>query len=259
MGENVLIEKNGSIASIFLNDPDSSNALSPEIRTGLYHALIDADQDINIRVVILAGKGRGFCSGGDIRLMEKTLSPLENKNNMEQIVKFIQLIQNMKKPVITAVHGFAAGAGFSIALAADLVVAEEGTKFTLAFNKLGLIPDLGAHFFLSRIVGTWKTKQLIWSGAKITAEEGERYGFVTKVVSQGEAYEKAYEWALELAEGPIQAYYQTKRIVNQSLTLGIDEILDIEAYTQTILKETEDHREGIAAFREKRKPNFIGK
>ena len=258
MGNSVLIEKSESVATIFLNEPESSNSLSVEIRKGLFQALMDADLDENIRVIVIAGKGRGFCAGGDIRLMEQNFTALESKKNMEFIVKFISMMQNSQKPIIAAVHGFAAGAGFSIALASDLVIAEEGTKFTLAFNKLGLIPDLGAHFFLSRMVGPWKTKQLIWSGAKISAEEGVHMGFVTNAVGQGQAYEKASELAKEMANGPIQAYFETKKIVNQSLTVGLDEVLNLEAYSQTILKETEDHQEGIKAFREKRTPDFNG-
>lgn len=259
MENSVVVEKNGSIATIFLNEPDSLNALSLGIRKGLFNALMDADLDEEIRVVVLAGKGRAFCSGGDIRMMESNLSTIEGKKTMETIVKCIDMMQKMKKPIIAAVHGYALGAGFSLALASDLVIADEDTQFTLAFNKLGLIPDLGAHYFLSRMIGTWKTKQLIWSGAKITTKEAEQYGFVTKVVPKGKAYEDALELAAEIAEGPIQAYYQTKKIVNQSLTSSLAEVLDLEMYAQTILKETEDHREGIQAFREKRTPDFAGK
>jgi 2-(1,2-epoxy-1,2-dihydrophenyl)acetyl-CoA isomerase len=258
VGNSILVEKNGTVATIFLNEPDSLNALSPQMRKDLFNVLVDVDQDENIRVVVIAGKGRAFCAGGDIRQMEKHVTPLENKNNMEIILKIVNIMQKMKKPIIAAVHGYAAGAGFSIALASDLVVAEEGTKFVLAFKNIGLIPDLGGHYFLPRIVGSWKAKQLIWSGATITAEEGERYGFVTNLVSSGQAYQKAYELAEDLAKGPIQAYFHTKKIINESSTLELEDVLELESYAQSILKATEDHREGINAFREKRTPNFTG-
>jgi 2-(1,2-epoxy-1,2-dihydrophenyl)acetyl-CoA isomerase len=254
----ILLEKNGAVASILLNEPESLNALSPEMRKDFVNALIDVEEDENIRVVIIAGKGRAFCAGGDIRQMEKQVTPLENKIKMEIVARIVTLMQKMKKPIIAAVHGYAAGAGFSIALASDLVVAEEGTKFVLAFKKIGLVPDLGAHYFLPRIVGTWKAKQLIWSGATITAEQGEQLGFVTKLVSLGNAYQKAYEIASDLANGPIQAFYHTKSIINQSSNFELDAVLELESYAQSILKTTKDHQEGISAFREKRSANFTG-
>jgi 2-(1,2-epoxy-1,2-dihydrophenyl)acetyl-CoA isomerase len=253
----ILLEKNGAVASIFLNEPESLNALSPEMRKDFIHSLLDVEEDDNIRVVIIAGKGKAFCAGGDIRQMEKQATPLENKIKMEIVSKIITQMQRMKKPIIAAVHGYAAGAGFSIALASDLVVAEEGAKFLLAFKKIGLVPDLGAHYFLPRIVGSWKAKQLIWSGAGITAEQGEKLGFVTNLTS-GNAYQKAQEIATDLANGPIQAFFHTKSIINQSTNLDLQDVLELESYAQSILKTTNDHKEGINAFREKRSPNFTG-
>lgn len=202
------------------------------------------------------GKGKVFCGGGDLRTMGPEISSIEMKERMDITTKIFLQIYNMNKPVIAAVQGYAVGAGFSLALAADILFAEEDAKFGLVFNKVGLIPDAGAHYFIKKVVGPWKAKELIWTGAMITAEEGERLGFVNRVVPKGESYESAYKFATEIATGPVNAFRYTKSIINSELDL--QETMKTESFAQSILIETEDHREGVKAFFEKRKPKFVG-
>lgn len=259
MEENVEVKIENNIAAIFLNEPGSLNALSSSLKEALYKALLEVDNDSNIKVAIIIGRGRAFCAGGDLKSMGGTESPIEIKGKMDTTVQIIKAIREIKKPIIAAVHGYAAGAGFSLALASDLIVAEEGTKFGLSFKNAGLIPDLGSHFFLAKAVGLWKAKEWIWNGKMVTAEQGEKHGFVNYLVPRGEGYERALQLAEELAQGPVQAYAMTKSILNQYNTLDLDAVLELENYAQSMLRGTEDHKEGIQAFREKRSPRFIGK
>lgn len=258
MGESVLFKRDGDIATIYLNDPDHLNALSPAIKDGLINSLEIAKNDLSVKVIILAGKGRSFCAGGDIKAMGGSENVMEIKEKMDYTASIIEMIQKLNKPIITAVQGYAAGAGFSLALASDMIIAEEDAKFKLAFKNVGLIPDLGLHYFLPKAVGMWKAKELIWSGATVTAQEGEKYGFVNKVVPDGMSYEVAMQVANDLAKGPTLAYAQTKSIINRSSSFDCDTVLEMENYAQSILRKTEDHFEGIHAFREKRSPKFTG-
>lgn len=214
MNSSVIVEKEKGIASIFLNEPESSNSLSQKIKEGLMDALVELEADQETKAIILSGKGKVFCGGGDLRTMGPEISSIEMKERMDITTKIFLQIYNMNKPVIAAVQGYAVGAGFSLALAADILFAEEDAKFGLVFNKVGLIPDAGAHYFIKKVVGPWKAKELIWTGAMITAEEGERLGFVNRVVPKGESYESAYKFATEIATGPVNAFRYTKSIIN---------------------------------------------
>ncbi|MEX2103753.1 MAG: enoyl-CoA hydratase-related protein, partial [Bacilli bacterium] len=239
-------------------EPDSLNALSISLKQSLIHALLQVANDRDIKIVVLSGKGKAFCAGGDIKAFGVKKSATEIKRSMEDSIKIIKTIQEMKKPVIAAVHGYAAGAGFSIALAADLIIAEEGTKFGLAFKNVGLIPDLGGHYFLPKVFGYWKAKELIWKGATITAEEAERYGFINRITPKGQLYDMAQQWAEELASGPTEAFAYSKSIMNQAYTSNLHQIFELENHAQSILRGTIDHQEGVQAFLEKRSPRFIG-
>lgn len=258
MNESILVEKKNSIATIMLNEPESLNALSPKLRNELISVLLKVEEDEEIKVAIIAGKGKSFCAGGNIKNMREKMQSYEVKEGMDTSIKIIKLMRELSKPVISAVHGYAAGAGFSIALASDLVIAEEEAKFTLAFKNLGLVPDLGTHYFLANIIGTWKAKELIWRGNTITALEGERYGFINSIVPNGQALEVAQQLAVELAQGPSRAYAYTKSITNQSVDRSLNEILEIENFSQSILRGTKDNKEGIEAFLSKRTPRFTG-
>ncbi|MDQ1002227.1 2-(1,2-epoxy-1,2-dihydrophenyl)acetyl-CoA isomerase [Neobacillus niacini] len=258
MNESVLVEKENTIASIMLNEPNSLNALSLNLQKELLNSLIDLKDDVSTKVVVISGKGRAFCAGGNIKTMNLGKPLYQVKEQMDKASEIVKLIHNFNKPIIAAVHGYAAGAGFSIALASDFIVAEEDAKFSLAFKNIGLIPDLGAHYFLTNIVGPWKAKELIYRGAKITGVEGRDYGFINKVVPKGQVLEAAFELATELALGPTRAYTYSKSIINQSVYKTLDEIIELENYSQSLLRGTKDNREGIEAFLSKRFPEFSG-
>lgn len=258
MGESVLIEKEQGVGIIYLNEPDSLNALSASIKDGLMRALDELENDPETKVLLIGGKGRAFCAGGDIRAMSGNQTVLQAKARMEEATQIVKKMAQMKKPIVAAVHGYAVGAGFSLALACDLIVAEEGTKFGLAFKNIGLIPDLGLHYFLLRTVSPWKAKEWIWTGAMIPAEEGLQHGFVNRLAPQGQGLETAKGLAQELAKGPLQAYKLSKSILHQAVTLDLDQVLELENYGQSALRQTKDHQEGIQAFREKRPPQFTG-
>lgn len=258
MTDSVEYSVDRGIANIALNEPDSLNALSMNLKAAFTEALLQVGSNGDVKAVVLSGKGRAFCAGGDVKAFSVRRSTVEIKRMMEQSATMIRLIRDMKKPVIAAVHGHASGAGFSIALAADLVIAESGTKFGLAFKHVGLIADLGGHYFLPRIFGSWKAKELLWTGASMTAEEAEPYGFINRIVPKGESYGLAQQWAAQLASGPAEAFAYSKSIMNQAAVSDLQHILELENYAQSILRGTHDHDEGVRAFLEKRPPRFNG-
>lgn len=258
IGDSVLLEKGNGIATVYLNEPNSLNVLRKSLKEDLLNVLGIIEKDTEIGVVIFAGKGRSFCAGGDIKAMAEVDHPLEIKKNMEESARIVETIRKMPKITIAAVHGYAAGAGFSLALATDLIVAEEGTKFFLSFKNVGLIPDLGLHYHLPKLLGEWKAKEWIWNGVKITAEEARIYGFVKEIAPKGQVYEKACKIGQELLEGPIQSYIYSKLIINSSSSFRFEDVLRMENDTQTILRGSRDHKEGVSAFLEKRAPKFSG-
>ncbi len=258
MEASVIVEKSEGVATIIFNEPETRNAMSGPLKEGLMAALTDCEEDADVKVVILKGNGKGFCAGGNIKTMGAGIPAVKMKQRMNGAAKLIQQIHSMPKPVISAVHGYAFGAGFSIALASDMIIAAEGTKFGLAFKNLGAIPDCGAHYFLSKVLGPWKAKELIWRGAVITAEEGERYGFINHVVAPEEVFENAKVLASELASGPVQALSYTKSIIDGGFNKSLEDILELEGFGQAILFQTQDHQEGVQAFKEKRTPQFVG-
>jgi 2-(1,2-epoxy-1,2-dihydrophenyl)acetyl-CoA isomerase len=255
----VLIEKQNGIATIYLNEPSSLNALSLKLKADLANALKLIEYDHEISVVILAGKGKSFCAGGDVKGMAEIKDPLEIKRNMEESSKIIESIRRLNKITIAAVHGYLAGAGISLALASDMILAEEGAKFVFSFKNVGLIPDLGLHYHLPRLVGEWKAKEWIWSCAKISAEEAKSLGFVKEVVPKGKVHEEACKMAAELMEGPIHALISSKIIINSSAHLRLEDVQKMEVDRSTILRGTYDHQEGVQAFLEKRTPVFRGR
>jgi 2-(1,2-epoxy-1,2-dihydrophenyl)acetyl-CoA isomerase len=257
--ESVFIEKQHDISTIYLNEPDSLNALSKKMKTELLTLLNEVESDPTVHIVIIAGKGRAFCAGGDVKAMaEDPYDPAEIKRNIEISARIIERIRHMPKIVIAAVHGYAAGAGMSLALAADLIIAEEETKFILSFKNVGLIPDLGIHYYLPRLVGEWKAKEWIWEGLKLTAEEANKHGLVKEVVPKGNGHPRALALARELSAGPLQALIATKLIINRSSDWKLEDIVAKENDIHTLLRGTKDHKEGVAAFFAKRPPKFSG-
>ncbi|MBI0579228.1 enoyl-CoA hydratase/isomerase family protein [Neobacillus cucumis] len=254
----VRYECQDGIAIITLNEPDSLNALSNQIKKDLLKWVEMAETDPEVKIIILTGTGKAFSAGGDVRGMGKRTT-LESVEKITNTTKIILRIAELQKPVIAAVNGYAMGAGFSLALAADIVIAQVNSKFGLSFSKVGLIPDCGLLHFLPKIVGPWKAKEWIFSGAVLSAEEAKQYGIVNRLVEEGEALNEATVLAKELASRPLQTMVFVKSIMEKVQNQDLRATIQYENYAQAVLQQTEDHLEGVTAFKEKRKPNFIGK
>ena len=252
-----------NVATITLNRPERLNALSPQLRLDLKNALEVADTSNEVRAIIITGAGRGFCSGGDVKAMNEanesgTAGPLNDKIApvRDQVVL---AMRNSDKPIIAAVNGPAAGAGMNIALACDIRVASDTARFGQTFSRRGLHPDWGGTYFLPRIVGMAKACELIWSGKMIDAEEALHLGIVSEVTEPGVLLETAQALALSFAAGPPIAIRLAKRAMYRAMDSSLREALEFETYAQNICRDTEDAKEGIRAFVEKRDPDFTGR
>ncbi|MGI8854151.1 MAG: enoyl-CoA hydratase [Thermomicrobiales bacterium] len=263
--ETLLTETNDGVLTITLNRPEVLNALTRQVLGELREVLRAAERDAAVRCLVLTGAGRGFCSGLDLTANaqrdeheheHEPLSVAEGvRKNWNVVVKGIRAIE---KPVIAAVNGVAAGAGMSIALACDIRMASDAAWFMTGFVKIGLIPDSGGTLFLPMLVGYAKAAELAFTSDRIDATEAHRLGLVNHVVPADALMERTYALATRLAALPTRAIGLTKRGFNQAMMPHLDAALDYEADLQEIAAQSDDHREGIAAFREQRHPRFTG-
>ncbi len=258
MYEAIQVKKENKIAFISMNRPEKRNALSVEMANELVAALKDAEQDDHIRAIILSGEGKAFSSGGDLETLNRLNNTAELMKYMKQALAVIQTIRNMDKYVVSAVHNFAAGAGFSIAVAADFTVAKADAKFVCSFTNVGIIPDLGLVKALAEKLPANIAKEWISSARPITAREAYEKGVVNKVI-EGELLEGAAEFARFIVDGPPLANQFVKQLVNHADELTHDTNDMQETAVQTLLLQTEDKAEGIRAFFEKRKQVFKGR
>jgi 2-(1,2-epoxy-1,2-dihydrophenyl)acetyl-CoA isomerase len=221
-----------------------------------------ASQDADVRVIVLTGAGRGFCSGGDVKAMNESKERGAGRPLMEKVApgrdRGVLALRDAPKPVIAAVNGAAAGAGFNIALCCDIRLASSAAKFSQAFVKRGLHPDWGGTYFLPRVVGAAKACELIWTGEVIDAEQALRLGIVSAVHPPEELLPATYALARKIADGPPIAIRLAKRAIYHSLETDLRKALEFETYAQNICFDTEDAREGIRAFVDKRPPVFRG-
>jgi 2-(1,2-epoxy-1,2-dihydrophenyl)acetyl-CoA isomerase len=246
------------IATITLDRPDALNALTIPMKEQLLSAFRSIGRDRSVRAVVLTGAGRAFCAGQDLKeRLEPDATPLavEVRERYNPIVK---AMRSMPQPIVGAVNGVAAGAGASLAFACDLRIAAEGASFVLAFGRIGLIPDSGATWFLPRLVGPAKAAELALLGSTLSAADAERFGLVVSVVPAGSLAGEARTVALRLAGLAPRALALTKRALDRSWSVGLDDALEDEALRQGIAGSTADHAEGLAAFIEKRPPRFSG-
>ncbi|PLR95338.1 enoyl-CoA hydratase/isomerase family protein [Bacillus sp. T33-2] len=256
--EHLLIQRKGAVLSLILNRPESLNAFSPDMILGLTEALREAQQNPEVKVVVLSGAGRSFSAGGDVKTMGQA-NAVQVYDHIGRLNECILTIKDTEKPVIAAVHGFAAGAGFNLALACDLIVAAEDSKFALSFSQVGLVSDGGGSYFVTRRLGPYLAKQFFFSGEPIPAERLYQLGVVNHLVPIEKLQEETLKLASKLAIGPSRAYGMQKKLVDHALNATLEEILEQERITQTLMVGTEDHQEGISAFKEKRKPEFKGR
>ncbi|SFQ95430.1 enoyl-CoA hydratase/isomerase family protein [Desulfoscipio geothermicus] len=257
--ENILVFSESGITTITLNRPDAMNSLTFEMIEELHQLLEDISRDDQCKVIILTGSGKAFSAGGDIKAMSEGMDAMQGKAYLQKINGIILKIVEIEKIVISAVNGFAVGAGCNLSLASDLIVASNEAIFSEAFLPVGLVPDAGGTYFLPRILGLPKAKELVLTGKKLSAEEAERLGLINQVVPPEDLNKTVMDMAKEIAKGPSRAIGLTKVLMNRSLWMDLRSALEYEAYSQGLCMQTADHKEGLKAFREKRKPIFLGK
>ena len=244
---------------IRLNRPEVYNALNDEITYQLQDAFKAVAKDDHVRVVVLTGEGKAFCSGQDL----KSGPELGKRSFMDSLHKrynpIVRAMRNLPKPIVCRLNGVAAGAGCSLALACDMIVAAEGATMIEVFINIGLVPDCGSSFFLLRRVGMAKAFELCSMGSRVKAEEALELGLVNSVVPADQLDAKVKEYTDYFAKAPTRAIGLIKKMLNKSATSSLEEMLEYEAYCQEIAGTTLDYQEGVMAFLEKRKPAFSGK
>lgn len=249
----IIVENEDGVAKITLNRPEVLNALDTEIVNELKTAIKNVGEDESVRAVVITGTGRGFCSGADLGASGDVVTGLS------EVHTIIKGITNMEKPVVALINGAAAGAGLDLAMACDIRIASEKAKLSEIFVKRGLLPDCGGTYFLPRLVGLSKAKELIFTGEIIDAKEAERIGLVNKVVSAEELESTGMEMARKLAKGPTLAIGKAKIAINRAVATNLDSALKDAFNAMSFILGTEDALEGVMAFVEKREPKFKGK
>ncbi len=258
----ILVSLDAGVLCITLNRPEKLNAFNPEMHQLLREALTRAASDAQVRAVMLTGAGRAFCAGQD--LSEREIAPGAAPIDLSVSIgshynPLVRRLRELPKPVVCAVNGVAAGAGANIALACDLVLAARSAAFVQAFAKIGLIPDSGGTWFLPRKVGMARAMGLAMLGEKLSADDAERWGLIWKVVDDSTLMTDALAVATNLSQGPTKGYALLKRAMHASAGNSLDAQLDLERDLQREAGHSEDYREGVAAFKAKRKPAFKGK
>ncbi len=249
------------IATLRLNRPDKLNAFTQAMIDRWVWALGEAQRDPAVKVLVVTGTGRAFCTGGDVgRMGEGRPTSLEHKERLwENIHRVPKTLETVDKPVIAMVNGLAVGAGMGMALMCDVRIASDAARFSTGYVKVGLVPGDGDGYFLPRLVGPARALELLWTGDFVEAAEAERIGIVNRVVPADRLEDETQAFARRVADGPQVAVRMTKRLVYQSLRLDLRTHLDLVSSHMAVVRETEDHQEGVRAFKEKRPPRFRGR
>jgi 2-(1,2-epoxy-1,2-dihydrophenyl)acetyl-CoA isomerase len=258
--ETIELERSGPVTTVTLNRPAARNALDLVMRRELLGALDDLEADPETRVVVLTGAGGHFCSGGDVKSMRETRhTAAMGRARVEALNRLVLRLVEFPRPTIAMVDGFAVGAGCNLALCCDLVVASDRARFGEVFRQIGLVPDGGGTWLLSRAVGLARAKELIFTADVVDAAEAARIGLVNRVVPAAELRATTRALAERIAAGPPAALRLAKHLVNRGATSDLAAALDLEAFAQGQALASEDHQEGLRAFFEKRPPRFSGR
>lgn len=258
--QTLTVEHTGALVTITLNRPDARNAIDLTMRQELVVALDEVEADEAARVLILTGSGGHFCAGGDVKAMRaRRQTAAEGRARVQLLNKLVLRLVEFPRPTIAMVDGYAVGAGTNLALCCDLVVASDRARFGELFNKIGLVPDGGGTWLLSRLVGLARAKELIFTGEVFDAAEAARIGLVNRVVPAAQLEQATRVLAEKIAAGPPNVLRLAKHMVNRAATSDLAGALDLEAYSQGVAIASDDHQEGLAAFFDKRPPKFTGR
>jgi 2-(1,2-epoxy-1,2-dihydrophenyl)acetyl-CoA isomerase len=257
--EKILVEREGNLGWVRINRPERLNALVDDMRSRLDSALAELDEDRAVRCVAITGVGRAFCTGGDVQHMAE-LAAKKDTARFEQLVRagvqVVKRIDAMRKPVIAAVNGAAAGAGASLALACDIRIASQNATIGLTFTRIGLHPDWGGAYYLPRLIGSALAAELVFTGGMISSRRAERVGLFNRVVPADELAGAVRGLAGQIAGGPADVIADAKRTLRRSLAADLDEILEMEARAQVRAFDSAEFDEGVRAFLDKRAPRF---
>lgn len=259
--EKILYTKKDQVAWIVLNDPEIRNPITGSMANELEYCVTDCSDDPEIRTVVIQGAGKAFSAGGNINMMKQRIDSGESNNrpSVRKLSAIFNIIRGMDKPVIASIQGSAAGAGFSLALACDFRIVTNNSKFTMAFSNIGFIADMCSVHTLIKAIGVPRTTDILFTGRIFSAEEAHQWGLINELVSPEEQQQITQEFAKRMANGPTVAYKYLKKMINQVAYKDIQITMSNELEYQFICSRTEDHREGVTAFLEKRKPVFKGK
>src|SRR5262245_43697391 len=259
--EKILLDIHDGIATITLNRPEVYNALDLQLATEFHDAIVTCSEDEAVRVVVVTGRGRAFCAGGDVKGFVEQLEHIGKHVKLLTLALHaaVSRMVRMRKPTITAVNGVAAGGGMSLSLAGDLIVATESARFTMAYTQIGASPDGSSSFFLPRLVGVKRALELTFLNRVLSAREAMEWGLVNEVFADEQFTQEVHRIASHLAQGPTLAYGRAKALFYSSTSETLETQMEHEAQLIAACGKTADFREGIRAFAEKRQPTFQGR
>jgi len=256
--ETLKVELDDGVAILWLNRPEKYNPMSAKMLTELFEAFTALRNDPEVKVVLLTGAGKAFCAGGDVDDMAAGKLKLDYVSG-RTLGKTVQSILGIEKPVICAINGIAAGGGAGLALACDVIYASEKARFSEIYANIGMMPDVANLWLLPRIVGPQKAKELCFTAEMIDAQEMYRLGIAQKLFSPEELMPKTLEFCKRLAAGPLLSYKISKTLIDRGWGMPLEQYYDLEALALELVMDSDDFKEGCAAFIEKRKPVYKGK
>ncbi|MDD4860243.1 MAG: enoyl-CoA hydratase [Dehalococcoidales bacterium] len=261
--QSVIVKKENGIATVTMNRPEIRNAMNNALGEGVTAAFESIYGDDSVRAVVFTGAGKAFCAGGeisDLKRIAETMTIMETRTYIRNAtIRMLNAITRLEKPVIAMVRGAAVGAGCNLALACDMIIASDNASFGEIFARVGLASDYGGSYFIPRLVGMAKAKELFLTAKMIDSKEAERIGLINQVVPDAELEKTVYALADQFAAGPTRAYGYAKTQLNAGVNGDLASALDREADGFSVLIHSEDHKEGFTAFLEKRPPKFKGK